>query len=277
MILTPKMRVLLLIVALSVNVTAFGQLKTEFTTNENRDTVSKYFLNGLGELSGSQEIYYNNGALKQKQYWKNGYLEDKIISYDESGNIVGFGLVKGNYLLYYSSDSLLRYEVGLIRNGRYDGLAKYYSKTGHLVKVTNFVKGDESEGMVINFDSNGYPYKVEMDSSHTEVLSFKTGQLEVSILNQNNDGIRLKYEKAELLRLDFLNKDGINGFSFIYTDRVVTNRILYKSGTIIHSENSNGLSTAFNPEGKGFKEIIQVEHIFHVSNDHGVYQEGMSR
>ncbi len=271
------MKVLLIITALLISVATFGQLKAEFTTNENRDTISKYFLNGLGELSGYQEIYYNNGALKQKQYWKNGYLEDKIISYDELGNIVGFGLVKGNYLMYYSSDSLLRYEVGLIRNGLYDGLAKYYSKTGHLVKVINFVKGDESEGMIINFDSNGYPYKVEIDSSHTEILSFKIGQLEVSILNQHNDGIRLKYEKAELLRLDFLNRDNVNGFSFIYTDRVVTNRILYKYGTILHSETANGLSKAFNSEGKGFNEVIQVENIFHISNDHGVYQEGMTK
>lgn len=272
-----NMKALFLVTGFLVGFSVFGQLKAEFSINESNDTVSKYFVDDLGELSGVQEFYYNSGTLKQKQFWKNGYLEDSILSYDELGNVIGFGLVKDNYLMYYGPDSLLRYEVGLVKNGLYDGLAKYYSKTGHLVKVINFDKGEESEAMTINFDSNGYPYKVDMESAQTEILSFESGQIEVSIFDENDYGLRLKYVEGELLRLDFLNKHGVNGFSFIYTDRVVSNHILYTSGTILHSENSNGLSKSFNFEGKGFKEIIQVENVLHISCDHGIYHAGMKR
>ncbi len=95
-----------------------GEWKYYQKRNDNLLTLENY--NAKGILEGERFVYYENGQIAEKQFYKNGKLEGKSIWYSEK-NIV---LKEFIYL-----------------NGELHGASKYYNPKGELITEGQYKKG----------------------------------------------------------------------------------------------------------------------------------------
>ena len=148
---------------------------------------TKYYKNGKiaskefytkGKRDGTFEDYNMDGVLLEKNIYRNGrknsidssftnhgkfygmvkYKGDAPVAYyyiDETGKVLGEGKDEDGLrkLMVYYSNGNLRSDIPY-RDGKANGLSKYYSESGSLSKAINY-KNDEPEGMSTEYHKNG--------------------------------------------------------------------------------------------------------------------------
>ncbi|MCL6294639.1 toxin-antitoxin system YwqK family antitoxin [Jejuia spongiicola] len=115
-----------------------GEWKYYQKRNDNLLTLENYNANGI--LEGERFVYYENGQIAEKQFYKNGKLEGKSIWYSEK-NIVLKEFIYLNGELhgaskYYNPKGELITE-GQYKKGKKHGIWKYY-ENGKLIKEKDF-------------------------------------------------------------------------------------------------------------------------------------------
>ncbi len=115
-----------------------GEWKYYQKRNDNLLTLENY--NAKGILEGERFVYYENGQIAEKQFYKNGKLEGKSIWYSEK-NIVLKEFIYLNGELhgaskYYNPKGELITE-GQYKKGKKHGIWKYY-ENGKLIKEKDF-------------------------------------------------------------------------------------------------------------------------------------------
>lgn len=98
--------------------------------------------NTNGKLDGERLVYYENGQLAERAFYKNGLLEGKSTWMSENGVILKEFQYKNDVLQgmskYYDQEGNLIAE-GAYKNGRKDGIWKYY-KDGKVDEEKDFTK-----------------------------------------------------------------------------------------------------------------------------------------
>ncbi len=270
--LIPSMKIFEIITAILICATANGQVLTrKVLLNEEGDTASIYFVDESGRMSGVQTIFYENGAIKQRQYWQKNYLKDSIVTFDLEGQILGFGLIINNYLMFYRADSVLIYESGLSEGGIYDGLARFYNKSGYLSKVLLYKDGKEDDSFQLSFDTTGIPSKI-ITNQPSKVIFEKNGIHNYHIAISDKVAVEISFEDNEVVRLNFKLNRKVNGITYYFQDGKTVNRVLFVNGVMHQAENTAGIENRVrNRSQERLEKILLVDKLLRYSVFHHKY------
>ncbi|WP_418603396.1 toxin-antitoxin system YwqK family antitoxin [Hwangdonia sp.] len=118
--------------------TYIGEWKYYQNRNDNLLTLEHY--NNEGILDGERFVYYENGQVAEKQFYKNGKLDGVSVWYSENNIVLKeFFYVNGELhgpSKYYNPKGELITE-GLYKNGKKHGIWKYY-ENGELMDEKTF-------------------------------------------------------------------------------------------------------------------------------------------
>lgn len=260
------------LLALTLNLGA--QLTEQVMKDEEGTIISRYHVDESGTMQGAQEIYYENGNRKQIQYWGNGYLRDSILTYSNRGEIIGFGYIINEHLLYYNTDSLLIYEISLIKGGQYHGFFRLYNKEGYLEKVSYYMEGEEDDDVIFELNGHGFPRRLLSSFPH-KVLNNKAKDYSYEVYTPTKEGIRYTYDENGLHRMDFLLDGAAHGVSYFFKNGEVENVVLYAKGVILSTEEKYGLDRFRKQlEHPDFYKVIGVKSVLKRSRSHLQYQSG---
>ncbi|MDX1774399.1 antitoxin component YwqK of YwqJK toxin-antitoxin module [Oceanihabitans sediminis] len=110
--------------------------------NRSKNILSIDNYNDKGELDGERLVYYDNGALAQKEIYVNGKLHGPSIWYSETGVVIKEYAYDAGELhgpaKYYTKNGVMVLE-GQYKRDRKDGVWKYY-ENGKLVKEKDFTR-----------------------------------------------------------------------------------------------------------------------------------------
>ncbi len=110
--------------------------------NKTKHILSKDQYNNNGELHGERLVYYENGALAQKETYESGKLHGPSIWYAENGTVIKeYGFDQDEIhgpAKYYDQNGTMVLE-GQYQRDRKHGIWKYY-EAGKLVKEKDFTR-----------------------------------------------------------------------------------------------------------------------------------------
>jgi antitoxin component YwqK of YwqJK toxin-antitoxin module len=116
--------------------------------------MQKTFYNFMGSEEGEQEIYYKNGAIKEKKCYFDGVLE-WIKKYYKTGILQEeqyycFGAKCETWKKFYPSGALK--ETSEYDENRLNGLTISYTRYGRIISRTNYID-DEPIQLTVHYDN----------------------------------------------------------------------------------------------------------------------------
>ncbi len=186
-----------------ITVLLFSNCRRQSNKNGNSDIIK----------NGIDSIFHKEEKILEIQYWNLGNL-DSITKYDFKNNLIGKGIVKGNFLEFYNKSGNKEYE-GFVKKGKLTGSVRYFERNNligslnykdgikdgysfyfndsiHTLRmITKFTKGQAKDGLLMLFNEKGSLKslsKVGLDKEGTQSLDFYENGVVKSIGTLNNNG-----------------------------------------------------------------------------------------
>jgi len=201
------------------NVSQTGQFKDGLKNgnwisyNDDKIIVSEEAFNN-GKNTGATKYYSNAGKLTEEYVYKNDFLQE-YKAYGNDGAIVYQNKKDGknNYdvTLYYPNGNKKR--EGKVREGKLDGLWKYYGENGNLTSEVSFLDGNK-EGKGIAYYENG---KIKSETNYEKGEAsgyykkyYKNGKMqnEGAYINDTKVGVWKEYFANGTIESINFYKDG---------------------------------------------------------------------
>lgn len=171
-----------------------------------------------GKNTGATKYYSNTGKLTEEYIYKNDFLQE-YKAYNKEGAVVYQNKKEGknNYDvgLYYPNGN--KKTEGKVRDGKFDGLWKFYDINGNLSSEVTYVDG-KKEGKGISYYENG---KVKSEAN------YEKGEA---------NGYYKKYHKNGKLQLEgaYINGNEVGVWKSYFTNGTIEAINFYKDGSYDH-------------------------------------------
>jgi len=111
-----------------------------------------------GEYDGKRILYFKNGNIEIEEVYSNNTLDGPFKAYWDNGNInieVDYknGQMNGQLKRYYKTGSIQ--EEMVMKEGFEDGPFKEYFANGQVEWEGNYLKGDNEDGLLVQYDEDG--------------------------------------------------------------------------------------------------------------------------
>ena len=246
-------------------------------TNDNRDGEWRWFSNSedvdssktyaLGVLDGATHIYYINGQLKKKQYFRSGLLEGETASYYISGQLQSKTQFKlnektGPFELWTSAGQLE--ERGAYLKNKYHGPIQRNFSTGQLASAATYSRG-VLDGISQIFTPSG---------SMVKEIFYKMGS-EIARIEYHDNGRFKKVialdDKLKVYEREW-NTDGFENTRQIYITGTRTKADYYLTGQlkyecIYKGDNKHGMEWWFDEQRNPVKINIYNNGVQLVSHN----------
>lgn len=184
-----------------------------------------------GEYVGEAIEYRENGDIITIEVYDNGFLQDKqvINRYDENGNKTGIWRE-------YHPNGVVKAEIKY-RDGKQDGVQKYYNKKGKLIEIERMIYGE----------ADTTADQVALLTLHKEFHPNGKVKSIGAMKNGLKDGVfRLYNENGELITGNIYEKDTLVAEGFISADGIYNGdwKLYYKNGQLkAEGAYENGVQT----------------------------------
>lgn len=216
--------------------------------------------NSDGKIEGEKLNYYVNGNIQERQYYKNGVLQDSLFTFSKYGRKTAFYSIKNDSIagevIHYNNSGVKSANFTVV-NDKKQGYIYRYHNNGNLQSKVNIVD-NKAQGKYVSYYNTGevreIAHYVDNLLDGPDTVYYRNGNiLSVKMFKEDkNDGSYVEYFKNGNIKEkgEFLNGNIIGKFTRYNEDGSVDSEKNYDE-----TGKENGIHTEYYDDGKPYFEM----------------------